>query len=35
MKRVLIVEDDVDIHNFIKDVLKKEKYNVISAYSGT
>ena len=35
MKKILIVEDDVDIHNLIKDILKKERYDVISAYSGT
>lgn len=35
MKRILITEDDIDIHNLIKDILKKEKYDVISAYSGT
>ena len=35
MKRILIVEDDVDIHNLIKNVLEKERYDVISAYSGT
>lgn len=33
MKRILITEDDIDIHNLIKDILKKEKYDVISAYS--
>ena len=35
MKKILIVEDDIDIHNLIKDILKKERYDVISAYSGT
>lgn len=35
MKKILIAEDDIDIHNLIKDILKKEKYDVISAYSGT
>lgn len=34
MKKILIAEDDIDIHNLIKDILKKEKYDVISAYSG-
>ena len=35
MKRILVVEDDMDIHNLIKNVLEKERYDVISAYSGT
>lgn len=35
MKKILIVEDDVDIHNLIKSVLEKERYEIISAYSGT
>lgn len=35
MKKILIVEDDSDIHNLIKDILEKEEYEVLSAYSGT
>lgn len=35
MKTILIVEDDNDIHNLIKEVLKKEHYNIVDAYSGT
>lgn len=35
MKKILVVEDDMDIHNLIKNVLEKERYEVISAYSGT
>ena len=35
MKTILIVEDDVDIHKLIKETLKKEEYQIISAYSGT
>lgn len=35
MKKILIVEDDMDIHNLIRDILEKERYEVISAYSGT
>ena len=35
MKTILIVEDSVDIHNLIKEVLKKEGYNVLDSYSGT
>lgn len=35
MKKILIVEDDKDIHNLIKDILEKERYEVVSAYSGT
>ncbi len=35
MKKILVVEDDMDIHNLIKNVLEKERYDVMSAYSGT
>ena len=35
MKTILIVEDNTDIHNYIKEVLKKEKYKVLDCYSGT
>lgn len=35
MKKILVAEDDMDIHNLIKNVLEKERYEVISAYSGT
>lgn len=35
MKNILIVEDNIDIHNLIKEVLEKERYITISAYSGT
>lgn len=35
MKNILIVEDDKDIHNLIKEVLTKENYKPIDAYSGT
>ena len=35
MKKVLLVEDDNDIHKLIKDILEKERYTIISAYSGT
>lgn len=35
MKTILVVEDDTDIHNLIKEVLLKEKYRVLDAYSGT
>ena len=35
MKKILIVEDDTDIHNLIEDILEKVKYEVVSAYSGT
>ena len=34
MKKILIVEDDMDIHNLIKQLLDK-KYMVSDAYSGT
>lgn len=35
MKKILIVEDNIDIHNLIKEILEKEKYIPIDAYSGT
>ncbi len=35
MQTILIVEDNVDIHNLIKEVLEKEKYKVLDSYSGT
>ncbi len=35
MKKILIVEDDVSIHNVIEELLKKEKYITNNAYSGT
>lgn len=35
MQTILIVEDDIDIHNLIKKILKKENYKIIDAYSGT
>ncbi len=35
MKKILIVEDDINIHDIIKELLKKENYIVFSAYSGS
>ena len=35
MKTILVVEDNMDIHNLIKEVLEKESYTVLDAYSGT
>lgn len=35
MKNILVVEDDIDIHNLIKNILEKNKYIVFDAYSGT
>lgn len=35
MKTILLVEDNIDIHNLIKDILVKNNYNVIDAFSGT
>ena len=35
MPTILIVEDNTDIHNLIKEVLEKEKYKVLDSYSGT
>lgn len=35
MKKILVVEDDTDIHNLIEEILQKESYKVVNAYSGT
>lgn len=35
MKNILIVEDDIEIQSLIKEILQKEQYNVLEAYSGT
>lgn len=35
MPKILIVEDDVSIHNVIEELLKKENYITYNAYSGT
>ena len=35
MKTILIIEDNIDVHNLIKELLLKENYNVLEAYSGT
>lgn len=35
MKKILLVEDDISIHSLIKELLLKENYSIIDAYSGT
>ena len=35
MFKILIVEDDVSIHNVIEELLKKHNYITYNAYSGT
>ena len=35
MKKILLVEDDITIHNLIKELLLNEGYSVVEAYSGT
>lgn len=35
MPKILIVEDDIDIHNLIAEILLSESYQVRHAYSGT
>lgn len=35
METILVVEDDLDIHNLLKDVLEEARYKVLNAYSGT
>ena len=35
MKKILIIEDDTNIHNLIRELLTKNNYQTIDAYSGT
>lgn len=35
MEKILIVEDNIEIHNLIKNILEREKYIIYNAYSGT
>lgn len=35
MPKILIVEDDISIHECLEELLKKENYNTYNAYSGT
>ncbi|HIU75818.1 MAG TPA: response regulator transcription factor [Candidatus Pelethocola excrementipullorum] len=35
MEKILIIEDDLDINQLLQRILKKEGYEVVSAYSGT
>lgn len=35
MQTILIVEDDQSIHNILEELLEKENYNILNAYSGT
>lgn len=35
MYKILIVEDDMSIHNVIEELLKKKNYTTYNAYSGT
>ena len=35
MKRILIVDDDINIGNMLEEVLTAEGYSVLRAYSGT
>lgn len=35
MKTILVVEDDTSIHEILKEILLKEHYTVLDAYSGT
>lgn len=34
-EKILIVEDDIDIHNLIKNILEKNNDIVFNAYSRT
>lgn len=35
MEKILIVEDDISIHNIIEELLKSKNYSTSNAYSGT
>ncbi len=35
MKKILIVEDDLDINKLLQKLLEKENYEVVTAFSGT
>ncbi len=35
LKKILIVEDDVSIHEVLEELLKKQNYDTYNAYSGT
>lgn len=35
MKNILIVEDNIEIHNLIKEILEQENYKTLNSYSGT
>ncbi len=35
MNPILIVEDDTNINNLLKEALEKERYNCEQAFSGT
>lgn len=35
MLKILIVEDDISIHNLIKEILLSEHYKILDAYSGS
>lgn len=35
LKKILIVEDDISIHNVIEELLRKANYTIYNAYSGT
>lgn len=35
MKKILVVEDDLNINNMLRDALEEAGYEVVQAYSGT
>lgn len=35
MSKILIIEDDISIHNVLEELLKQKDYEIYNAYSGT
>lgn len=35
MSKILIIEDDISIHNVLEELLKQKDYEIFNAYSGT
>lgn len=35
MSKILIIEDDISIHNVLEELLKQKDYEIFNTYSGT